>query len=220
MFTFASGPVSGPSRRRRGFKKPLSVLLAAVLAGLLWVAYVQWLIHSVQGRELDTRTEVAIVLGAALWNDRPSPGLSERLNQAYELYIQDKIERIIVSGGLDANGASITEAEGMKRYLTEKGVPADRIVEEREATSTYENLLFSKRIMDREGWTKAVIVTHEYHGARSIDIAEYVGLQDACVSLTDSRVMWMPWHKARETLAFTKWFADKLLLKSGLKSLS
>jgi hypothetical protein len=31
--------------------------------------------------------------------------------------------------------------------------------------------------------------------------------------------MWMPWHKARETLAFAKWELDKLLIRLNQKPL-
>lgn len=205
---------AGPSGAKKGkrFRMFRKVALVLIAIGFLWVVYVQWLIHTVHNRAPGPASEVAIVLGAALWNDRPSPALRERLDQAYKLYEAKQVSRIIVSGGLGANGSTISEAEGMKRYLTERGVPPEAVVEEGESTSTYENLRFSKRIMDREGWSAPVIVTHEYHGARAMDIARFVGLQDAAVSLTKSNVMWMPWHKARETLAYTKWLADKWLM--------
>lgn len=207
------------SRKSRRRRRLLAWAAAIVLLGVGWVAYIQWLIHSVQIRAPAAHAEVAIVLGASLWNDKPSPGLRERLDHAYGLYEAGVVDRLIVSGGLDANGATITEAEGMKRYLTERGVPADRIVPEPEATSTYENLLYSKRIMDREGWGGPIIVTHRYHGARAYDIARFVGFVDATVSLTDSQTMWMPYHEARETLAYTKWLADKLVMMlSGKRS--
>lgn len=204
------------NRRPKRFRRLRVIIIIAVLAAIAWVGYVQWLIHSAQYRTLDGHADAAVVLGAALWNDRPSPGLKERLDRAFELYEAGKIDRVIVSGGLDSNGATIPEAEGMKRYMVERGVPGEAVLEEREATSTYENLLFSKRIANRERLERLVIVTHEYHGARAIDIARFVGLDDPAVSLMESQVMWMPWHKARETLAYTKWIADKLRMKAGL----
>ncbi|GAA3404682.1 YdcF family protein [Paenibacillus hodogayensis] len=194
-------------------RRLLSLAAVLVALGLIWVGYIQWLIHAAQFHSPSAQARTAIVLGAALWNDRPSPGLRERLDQAYALYEDRKVDRLIVSGGLDNNGATVTEAEGMKRYLIERGVPADEVIEEPEATSTYENLLFSKAIMDREGWTDPIIVTHQYHGARAVDIARFVGFVDPAVALTDSQVMWMPWHKVRETLAYTKWIVDKLRMK-------
>jgi len=204
---------SGEKRKRKRYRLFRTIVLALLAIGILWVVYVQWLIHNVQNRAPVQTTDVAIVLGAALWNDRPSPALRERLDQAYRLYETKQVTRIIVSGGLGANGSTITEAEGMRRYLTERGVPPEAVYEEGESTSTYENLRFSKRIMDREGWSVPVIVTHEYHGARAMDIARFVGFREASVSLTKSNVMWMPWHKARETLAYTKWIADKWLMR-------
>lgn len=206
--------ISFPRRRKR-LRIFWIAFMAVTVCGLLWIGYIQWLIQSAQQSAPPGRSQVAIVLGAALWNDRPSPGLRERLDRAYELYKDGTVQRLIVSGGLDNNGATITEAEGMKRYLAERGIPEEAIVEENEATSTYENLLFSKRIMDREGWTEPVIVTHQYHGARAIDIARFIGIP-ATVSLTESKAMWMPWHKFRETLAYTKWLGNKLIMRLGL----
>lgn len=197
------------NRKKRNRKLWIGAAVIAV-CGMVWVAYIQWLIHYTQTKTTDEHRQVAIVLGAALWNDKPSPGLRERLDLAYKLYADKKVDYLIVSGGLDANGATITEAEGMKRYLVDRGVPSENVIEEREATSTYENLLFSKKIMEREGWSKPVIVTHQYHGARAADIASFVDLDQAAVSLTDSKAMFMPWHKFRETLAYTKWIAMKL----------
>lgn len=198
-------------RRRRRWRAALAAIVTLVLA---WIAYVQWLIHFPPNQATEARGDVAIVLGAALWNDRPSPGLRERLDLACKLFQNGAVDRLIVSGGLDGNGSKLTEAEGMKRYLVERGVPAESIVLEPEAKSTYENLLFSKRIMDRQGWAQAVIVTHVYHGARAIDVARFVGLSDAKAALTESQVMWMPRHILRETLAYTKWTWDKLLMRA------
>lgn len=191
--------------------------LLVVLLALAWTGYVQWKIESAIRQELPISADVGIVLGAALWNDEPSPGLRERLDQALKLYRERRVPRLIVSGGLDNNRSTLTEAEGMKHYLVEQGMPEQDVVTENEARSTYENLLFSKRIMERNGWERAIIVTHHYHGARALDMARFIGMKEPHVSTTASTVMYMPWHRARETLAFTKWELDKLLLGAGLK---
>jgi hypothetical protein len=36
------------------------------------------------------------------------------------------------------------------------------------------------------------------------------------ISSTKSEVLFMPYHEARETLAYTKWIWTKLLLKVGI----
>ena len=65
----------------------------------------------------------------------------------------------------------------MRDYLVKKGLPKTSIFIEPKATSTYENLLFSKQIMDEKGLVSSIIMTHKFHGSRSLDIAETIGLK-------------------------------------------
>jgi uncharacterized SAM-binding protein YcdF (DUF218 family) len=203
-------------RKRSGIRW-WRIALLVVLLGLAWTGFVQWKIASATRTDSPASADVAIVLGAALWNDEPSPGLRERLDHAWELYREGRVPRLVVSGGRDANGSTLTEAEGMKRYLVGRGVPEQDVITENEARSTYENLLFSRRIMEQNGWQRAVIVTHHYHAARALDIARFLGYREPQASTAASTVMYMPRHLARETLAFTKWELDKLLLTVGWK---
>ena len=115
-----------------------------------------------------------IVLGAALWNDTPSPALKERLDYAFELYEQGKVGKLILTGGLDGNGSEQTEAEGMRDYLLELGIPEDKLLLELKARSTYENLLFSKPIAEADNLDKLLIITHDYHASRSKEIAKFL----------------------------------------------
>ncbi|MCK9907436.1 YdcF family protein, partial [Frankia sp. Cpl3] len=55
------------------------------------------------------KADVAIVLGAAVWDGGPSPGLKERLNEALLLYKQQYVPYLIVSGGL-GDGKEVDEA--------------------------------------------------------------------------------------------------------------
>ncbi len=190
--------------------KPIAIL---IILGLLWTAYIQWKIHSVEEQPLSSQpVDVCIILGAALWNDKPSPALRERLDVGIALYEEGHCAYIIATGGLDNNGATVPESEGMIRYMADKGVPLTDTRSESEARSTYENLLLSQEIMKQEGWRTAIIVTHSYHGARAMDIAKFLAYEQPHIEVMDSQVMYMPYHKARETLAFTKWTIDKWLL--------
>ena len=47
---------------------------------------------------------------------------------AYNLYKPGKVNIFYLSGGLDHNGSTLTEAEGMRNYLVEKGIPKERLV--------------------------------------------------------------------------------------------
>ncbi|WP_217594326.1 ElyC/SanA/YdcF family protein [Cohnella sp. GbtcB17] len=211
------GPVVAASfshSRRKRLRAVVYVISAGLLALFLWCGSLFYVIGRFGGepsKGLPAPSDVGIVLGASLWDNKPSPGLRERLDQALSLYRANVFSRFIVTGGLDAGGAVLTEAEGMRDYLRQQGVPDSAILIEPKATSTYENLKFSKAIMQAQGWHTAVIVTHQYHGSRSLDIAEALGYERPQVSVTDSKVMNMAYHRSREVLAYTKWLLQKWL---------
>jgi uncharacterized SAM-binding protein YcdF (DUF218 family) len=190
--------------------------LLLIFLSIIWVVYIQWQVQRSPHSPIPASADTGIVLGASLRNDIPSPGLQERLDLALKLYREGKFKHIIVSGGLDHNGSKLTEAEGMRLYLIKQGIPDSAINLEPEATSTYQNLLYSKRIMDKSGWKSAIIITHDFHGARSLDIAHTVGIKQPAIATTGSQVLFMPYHEARETLAYSKWQIDKLLLQLGI----
>lgn len=215
---------SKPRAKKRSRKKfrmiriilRIAVWVAAFAA--FWFGYLFWLINSYEMPKPIPKADAAIVLGAALWDNVPSPGLKERLDYALTLYKQGITKQFILTGGHDHNGSTITEAEGMKNYLVAKGVPAGRLILEKDARSTYENLLFSKPLAEGKGWDSLLIVTHDYHSARAADIAKYVGYPDAVVVGFKSQVLSVAKNQSRELLAFTKWKLDSLLLRFGLQS--
>ncbi len=184
-----------------------ALLFAAIL--ILWCGYALYHINQVEQTATARKADVAIVLGAAVWGEEPSPGLRERLDQALWLYDNHYVPMLLVSGGL-GDGKKITEAAAMKRYLVEHGVPEERILLESQARSTFENLAFSKPIMAEHGLRSALIVSHGFHLARALDMAETLDMTAYPVG-TASRVLVIPYHKAREVLAFTKWKLDSLL---------
>ncbi len=185
-------------------------LAAAVWCGTLYILIVRY--DGEPGRGTGVRADAGIVLGAALWNNRPSPGLKERLDLALAAYREGQFSAFIVTGGLDRNGSTLTEAQGMKQYLLEHGVPECAIVTENESTSTYENLRNAKRIMDERGWNTALILTHRFHGFRAAWIARALGYEPVQVRVVESRVLNVTYHRLREVLACTKWVVNGLLL--------
>ncbi|MCM3271617.1 YdcF family protein [Paenibacillus elgii] len=207
------------TRLRSTTSKLFRFMLAVGAVALLWVGFIQWRIAALPDEKLAPH-DVGIVLGAALWQTTPSPALKERLDRAVELYQAGVIPRIIVSGGYDRADSLLTEAEGMRNYLVDKGVPSESIYLENEARSTLQNMLFSQTIMREHGWTSAVIVTHRYHAVRALDMARFLGYASPSVSPMESSVLSMAWHKGRETLALTKWQWDKMRAAFGYRPIT
>lgn len=195
--------------------------LVLALLGIGWFLYVLAQIGSVERspavsiQDMPT-ADVGIVLGAAMWRDRPSPGLEERLRHSLEQYQAGKFKLFLLTGGLDQEGYKYTEAEGMANYLEEHGVPREAMLLENKATSTYENLKFSQEIMKEHGFDSALIMTHTYHGNRALEIANALDYQHPKLSLTKSKVLKPIPNTLREVLAYTKWKLDQVGLALGL----
>ncbi len=217
-------PVARGSRRRtsRLRRRLLLFLVCCVLAGLLWIVFCLYQIGSIDRNPAISRydqepADAGIVLGASMWGDTPSPGLQERLNQALADYEAGRFEKIILTGGLDKPEYKYTEAEGMANFLISQGVPEDALLLENEATSTYENLLFSQEIMEEHGLKSSIIITHTYHGNRAYEIAEVLNYDRPGLSLTETKVLKPNQTVLREVLAYTKWKMDQIRLALGWK---
>lgn len=141
-----------------------------------------------------------IIHGAALINDLPTPLLKRRLDKGIELFnYYNKKAIIIVSGG-KGEDEIISEAEAMRKYLLNKNVPEDKIIEENQSRNTFENLLFSKKIISDLNKT-VVIVSNEYHILRCVIYAKNIGLSVVGVPSKTVRY-YKTFGEFREVVAF------------------
>lgn len=122
-----------------------------------------------------------IVLGCQVKGDRPSRMLLTRVDAAAGWLEKHPDCLCIVSGG-KGEDEEISEAECMRRLLTERGIAQERILLEDRSVSTRENLLFSARLLKEKGLApRAAIVTSEFHSCRAHLIARSLGLEDGAV---------------------------------------
>ena len=91
-----------------------------------------------------------IIHGAGLDGPRPTPLLAGRIDKALELWKkQHQHGKFVVSGGQGADEI-VSEAQAMRDYLLEKGVPAAAILMEDKSTTTWENLRYSLAIINAD----------------------------------------------------------------------
>ena len=94
-----------------------------------------------------------IIHGAGLDGPRPTPLLAGRIDKALELWNkQHQHGKFVVSGGQGADEI-VSEAQAMRDYLLEKGVPAAAILMEDKSTTTWENLRYSLAIINADRTT-------------------------------------------------------------------
>jgi len=159
----------------RRFKAPAWVFGAAlfmILAGSL-------LLTVIGGRDTaDYREDALIVLGSGVRGETPTGPLRRRLEAALEYHGKNPAALIVVSGGQGPQ-EDITEAEAMRRWLAGKGVPDELIIKEDRSRNTYENLEFSKAILDKRfgaGAYRTAFVTNAFHIFRAARLSRLLGL--------------------------------------------
>ncbi|HBE96783.1 MAG TPA: hypothetical protein DDW68_06390 [Verrucomicrobiales bacterium] len=156
-------------RRRR-------ILFLILILSLAYVGGQLWDIHRVGHLDRNRTADCAIVLGAAAWHDKPSPVLRERLNHAIELFKSKRVNALILTGGF-GKGADFSESKVSFDYCLSLGVPASAIRVESESTKTYENLSEAKKILQKEGWKTALLVSDPWHIKRARRMADNLGIK-------------------------------------------
>lgn len=153
-------------------------------------------------------SRTAVVLGCQVRRDGPSLMLSRRIDAAYNYLSADTKADCIVSGGKGDN-EHISEAEAMYEALINDGISKSRITKEDKSSSTYENLLFSKQILEDNGKPlRIAIVTDGFHQWRARLQAESLGYDVKCVSAATPWYL-IPVYWVRE------WFALSYLFVFG-----
>ena len=121
-------------------------------------------------------TEPIIVLGCQVRGDKPSIALKNRTMLGVD-YLKNNPNTVAVLCGGQGSGENISEAECMKRIMLEYGIDESRIFIEDKSTSTKENIMYAKDILDENNLgSDIVIATSEYHCYRAQLIAESFGL--------------------------------------------
>ncbi len=163
--------------------------LIKVFTGLFLVWLVSFIIitaviitSAISDRE--QKVDSLIVLGAGLKGETPTLVLKKRLDYTLDYYKDNPDVKIIVSGG-QGIGETITEAEGMKRYLVKHNIPENVILKEERSTSTYENMMYSKKVYEStlgKPLDKVMIVTNDFHMFRAKILAKRAGLKPYGIS--------------------------------------
>jgi len=87
-----------------------------------------------------------------------------RTERGAELFQAGYAPYIIVSGGPIYN--NITAADLMMNHAVELGIPAEAIIKESYADSTYQNAVYTKEIMEQRGFKSVIIVSSDFHMRR------------------------------------------------------
>lgn len=195
---------------QRGVMKIIKIfVIALVTCELLLVGFI-----SIYGQfdNVKYNEEAVVVLGAALHGDKISLPLKLRLDAAIDYHKHNPQALIVVTGGQGPQEA-MTEGKAMADYLIRHGVSNDKIIKEEKATSTQENMKYSKEILDSyfKNEYKIAVITNNFHIYRGVTFANSEGFEDVTHFHAG-----LPWYNMlpcyfRESLAVIKmWFIDMI----------
>lgn len=154
----------------------LSTVIASAIAVNIW---------NYGKKDEKSPSDVAIVLGAAVWDGEVSPVYRERINHAITLYEDGFVDCIILTGGF-GEGSYKSDSQVAKEYALSQGVPEERILTEEKSTITEENLEFSKEVMEENDLETAIIVSDPLHMKRSMLMAADYGINAVSSPTTTS----------------------------------
>ena len=183
------------------------ILMGSVICGLRAARHVPAL-----------RQDYILILGCGFNQDGTLPPLLRgRVDKAIEFWKRQKEETgreaVLVPSGGQGIDESMPEAEAMGRYLRECGIPERAIMQEEKSTNTYQNMAFSKKLIEdslnlRDGYAQSdaeaagkdraanpntIFVTTNYHVFRSGVWARTAGL---CAEGLGSKTKWWFWPNA------------------------
>ena len=157
---------------RKARMKLAAFMLAAILIFILGTALS---IVSYSEKDETRQADAAIVLGASVYDNSPSPVFCERINHAVELYKDGYVKAIIMTGGV-GEGNIRSEADIAREYAEQQGVPEDVIFKEESSSITAGNLENAKKVMSEQNFSTALIVSDPLHMKRAMLYADDLGM--------------------------------------------
>jgi uncharacterized SAM-binding protein YcdF (DUF218 family) len=141
----------------------IKVVIGLIVAGLIYFLAVFTLImtfDSTISEEELANADYIVILGSSIIGTTPGNRMQERLDYAMPYILASDIP-VIVSGGQGPDEETF-EAYVMRDYLISQGVDATRIITETKATSTFENLIYSKELMEIDD-PNILVISSDYH---------------------------------------------------------
>ena len=119
-----------------------------------------------------------IILGAPVQDGKASDILVNRMDTAEVWARQNPDTMIFITGGTKAEAGGVSEADMIGQRLIDSGVRPERIVYERNATTTLENFQNIRQIFLDEGLdteARVTLLSSEFHYVRSTMLAAQAG---------------------------------------------
>jgi SanA protein len=159
--------------------------------------------------------KIAIVPGASVSSSGPSPILKKRLDKAVELYKENKIQKILLSG--DNGTISYNELKPMLLYMLSNDIKPSDLFVDHAGFRTLDSMVRAKKVFLVE---YAYFISQPFHFPRATLLAEYAGIKIFPVPASESQTEFgFGYLHLREIFANTLAVIDVYIFKTGPKFL-
>ena len=146
-----SGNTSQPAPKKRSpVKRWIRLAVIAVLLILLSITFLS-MGNLLMINETPVKSDVIIVLAG---------DEGKRTDYSIQLFKEGYSDRLLLSGCPDSTGKMLQQA-------AEAGISTDYIIVDNQSESTYDNAVYSKKLIVEAGYKSAIVVTSDYHMRRS-----------------------------------------------------
>lgn len=184
-----------------GWKKGIFIAMAVFLAVV--VLPISFNMIKYANYKTDAGAQTVIVLGCKVNGSTPSRYLYDRCRKAAN-YLNENPSAVAVLSGGQGSDEAISEAQCMENVLVEMGIDKSRLFKEEASTSTTENIVLSKKVIEENNLSKKVlIVTNEFHQFRAKLNCDKNGLEFHSSCSYSSLPTFLSYY-TREILAISK----------------
>lgn len=180
-------------------------VIAAVCAFVFIVTEAAIVLYPIRGPE--AAADYVILLGTQMREDGPSVDFKARILAAYS-YMKENPESLLIATGGKGEDELVSEAEGAVRYLSDLGIPEERMIAEDSSRNTQQNIENSYRLIEANGdapsESRIVIVSAAYHLMRACYIASQNGFRNISVKGSVGNILIQPHFYTREFFALIK----------------
>ena len=104
-------------------------------------------------------------------------GAFDRLGEALRLVRAHQIKYLVFTGVTpDLNPNFLSEANSVERFANQWGIRPEQIRIDDKAVNTFENGMFSKKILEDLGVNDFLLITSASHMARAVGVLRHIGL--------------------------------------------
>ena len=158
----------------------LAVLfLFAVLGAALYSPSADWLVRALHVKSDLPHADVIVVLSGGTYRNGELSSLTlERVVRGIQLWRMGLANKLLFSGGCASDCSHVTsDAECMKAFAIEFGVPEQETLVETTSSNTYENIRYVANLMMENRLRRALLVTSAFHLRRAIGVARKTGIE-------------------------------------------